>query len=110
MGECCEDNVRCVWAVGWNMPGYMPDSEPMHFETWQEARDAYCDELLRAADEHAEGLESFGAADKDAADPEATMAELDATIAAHIALLKARTAETEASFDIGQYRYWLERM
>lgn len=39
------------WVAGWNMPGYMPESEPAGFATWEEARDHLAAEMERAADE-----------------------------------------------------------
>lgn len=43
--------LRRPWAAGWNMPGYMPDSEPAHFETFEEARDYIASELNLIADQ-----------------------------------------------------------
>ena len=42
---------RQPWAVGWNMPGYMPDSDPSAFSDWDAARDYLYSELERAAEE-----------------------------------------------------------
>jgi hypothetical protein len=42
---------RTPWAAGWNMPGYMPDSEPVAFPDWSSAQAYILDELRRAADE-----------------------------------------------------------
>lgn len=35
-----------AWVAGWNMPGYMPDSEPAAFEDCDEARE-YIESVLR---------------------------------------------------------------
>ena len=42
---------RKVWSSGWNVPGYLPDDEPMNLDTWSAARDALMEELERARDE-----------------------------------------------------------
>lgn len=42
---------RQPWAVGWNMPGYMPDSEPTAFSDWESAQAYLHGELERAAEE-----------------------------------------------------------
>lgn len=42
---------RQPWAAGWNMPGYMPDSEPAAFSGWESARSYLRDEIERAAEE-----------------------------------------------------------
>lgn len=42
MNECCEHNPNgCNWAVGHNMPGYMPDNPAEHFEDWEDAFDHF---------------------------------------------------------------------
>lgn len=48
--EELEEN-RKPWAAGWNMPGYLPDSEPGAFAAWADARDYIEAELTRAADD-----------------------------------------------------------
>lgn len=45
---------RRVWSCGWNIPGYLPDDEPMHCDTWEQARDALAEELLAASEQYAE--------------------------------------------------------
>jgi hypothetical protein len=40
-----------AWIVGWNMVGYMPESEPYAFESHAEAKQALIDDLLRFADQ-----------------------------------------------------------
>jgi len=39
------------YIAGWNMPGYMPDSEPSAFETFDEAKRYIIEELKRCEDE-----------------------------------------------------------
>lgn len=41
-----------VWTAGHNMPGYLPESEPVTFETRKEALDYTVDELRRVADDY----------------------------------------------------------
>lgn len=43
-----------VWSSGWNIPGYLPDDEPMNFDTWEEARAALVEELLATSEQSAE--------------------------------------------------------
>ncbi|SRR6266571_1976414 len=40
-----------VYAAGWNMPGYMPDSEPAMFLDCEDARAYISDELDRVSEE-----------------------------------------------------------
>jgi len=40
-----------VWSSGWNIPGYLPEVDPMNFETWQEAADALREALEQARDD-----------------------------------------------------------
>lgn len=51
---------RKPWRAGWNMPGYMPDSEPAGFETFADARDYIVSELTTlwadASDDDAPGI------------------------------------------------------
>ena len=48
-----------VWSSGWNIPGYLPDVEPLNFETdeqdaWEQARDALACALEEARDDFQE--------------------------------------------------------
>lgn len=45
------------WAAGWNMPGYLPEDEPMACATWESARHALLLDVERA-DEGAWGATS----------------------------------------------------
>jgi len=52
------------YVAGTNMPGYLPDSEPVEFETFAEAKAYIVAEILRNAeyaetDEQAAKLEAF---------------------------------------------------
>jgi hypothetical protein len=45
------EGLRRHWAAGWNMPGYMPDSEPAFFVDWDDARNYIAGEIDRMAEE-----------------------------------------------------------
>lgn len=51
IGKCddCQDSP--MWCAGWNMPGYMPDSEPAMFDTRDEAKRYIIAELKRAEED-----------------------------------------------------------
>lgn len=34
-----------TWMAGWNMPGYLPETDPVEFDTWEDAR-SYIAETL----------------------------------------------------------------
>jgi hypothetical protein len=48
---------RKPWVAGWNMPGYMPDSEPASFETCDDAREYIGQEMLDASEALPDGEE-----------------------------------------------------
>ena len=39
------------FACGWNQPGYLPESDPVMCDTFDEAKELITDELDRAADD-----------------------------------------------------------
>lgn len=84
---------RKPWAAGWNMPGYMPDSEPAQFETFDDARDYISEEMRRAAD----GISSEG--DEEAAELEGAAARWEAI-----------ETEGEQGETVGNYHYWIARL
>lgn len=56
-----------MYVCGWNVPGYLPDDEPMTCDTWEEARDALVWELERLdCDPDDEGAAALFAACDDA--------------------------------------------
>lgn len=59
---------RKVWSSGWNIPGYLPEVDPMNFDTWVDARDALSGALHQAADDtsipHAEHQAYLDAIDR----------------------------------------------
>ena len=92
MNDCCEDNSKCRWGVGANMPGYMPDNDVAHFANWKDARAYYVEEVSRAIEE-AEKPECYSV--------EKRGAERAA---------KARKAQEFQSGKIENYIYWLSRI
>jgi pyruvate/2-oxoglutarate dehydrogenase complex dihydrolipoamide acyltransferase (E2) component len=83
------EDSRKPWAAGWNMPGYMPDSEPCAFASWEEARDYLVAELERAADEAEEETEEA----TDYAETAARFAGLP--------------DESEVGETVGAYHWWI---
>lgn len=78
---------RKPYAAGWNMPGYMPDSEPARFQSFEEAAAYIAEEMARDAEE----------------DPEAEhVANLEAAQSC-----LANAAGPEYGETIGAYHYWI---
>ena len=75
------------WVCGSNMPGYLPDCEPMVCDSWEAARDALTFELARYDSED----------DTENAQADAALALFDDAPAGH-----------ECSAQVGLYRYWIE--
>lgn len=40
-----------MFIAGWNQPGYLPESDPAEFDTFDEAKRYIIDEMLQLADE-----------------------------------------------------------
>jgi hypothetical protein len=84
--------LRKPWVAGFNMPGYLPDSEPSRFDTWGAARDYIVSELEREAESYQESMDDWQAnADGEAA----------------IERLNAATDEVEYGETIGNWHYWI---
>lgn len=81
---------RAPWAAGWNMPGYMPDSEPTAFADWESARDYIVSEMERSADDIEEQDDADGSALRDAA-----------------VRLAALPDESEVGETVGAYHWWV---
>lgn len=75
------------WVCGWNMPGYLPEMDPMECETWEAARDALLFELERYE-----------------TDDESEMGEIDAAIAFFSA---AAQQGRGCSYSVGRYAYFI---
>ena len=46
-----------VWSSGWNIPGYLPDVEPMNFDTYHKAWSALREALEQAAEDYEAGAD-----------------------------------------------------
>jgi hypothetical protein len=77
------------WLVTWNMPGYLPESEPIEFSVWEEAR-----EFL---------LSEFSTIDESHGDPEEEALEARGCYVEVAAL----PVDTEWSGEVGTYTYSL---
>jgi antirestriction protein len=93
------EGERKAWAVGWNMPGYMPDAEPSHHAEWSDARDSLIETLRLNCDE------AFDLAD-DISTAKARCAVYDAAIEA----LDALDEGAEFGSTIGNYHYWISKL
>lgn len=90
------------YTAGWNMPGYLPDSEPVAFQTADEAREYLADEMRREADIVDEGI-AAGHVDAALAETAAQLREA----ADALENLKTEKAGAEYGWTIGAYHYWL---
>jgi hypothetical protein len=88
-----------TWVVGYNMPGYMPDSEPHEHEDYEEAKAQLIDELAFARDD----------AEEDTANDPAKKAECEDLTKA-IGLLMAPNVKGEQGFTIGKWHYFLSEV
>lgn len=79
--ELQEKRDSAQFVAGWNMAGYMPDSEPMRFETANEAAQYLAQEMRERADMIEEGVDLSGPDDNgrdDSEEPRADVAEMRA--------------------------------
>lgn len=81
------------WVAGWNMPGYMPETEAALFDDWGDACRYLSEELSRYADEEAEA-ENWETAEQ----------------AEHAARLLEEEAEPRKPVTVqaGSYVWWME--
>jgi hypothetical protein len=88
------------YVAGWNMPGYMPDSEPAAFDTCDEARDYIADEMDRDADQEADSREATG--DRLHSDYATALTEA-------AQMMRGRVGDKGADYGetIGPFHYWL---
>lgn len=81
------------YIVGWNMPGYMPETDPVEFDDFAEAREYLVEELDRSTDMIAD---SGTYSEADFQEAEGAIAQVkDAQVPVHI------------DFPDG-YVYWIE--
>ncbi len=85
------------YVAGWNMPGYMPDSEPASFEAADDARSYIADAMRDAAD-------ADDADDADGADDAADAAD---AIADALEKLETEKNRAEYSGQVGKFVYWI---
>lgn len=83
-----------AYVAGWNMPGYMPDSEPARFQTWEDAAEYIGEEMARAA----ESLMDL---------PESAL-ESETLTASAIHIRSAAEMPKGYGETIGNYHYWIE--
>ena len=95
MNECCEHNSKCRWAVGSNMPGYMPDNHVEHFANYRDALRCFASDVERALD--------------DLPDDEQHRYTIERA-ALKRWQSKARTKAAEHQVRIGDYVYWVSRV
>jgi len=79
--ELQEKRDSAQFVVGWNMAGYLPDSEPLRFETADEAAQYLAQEMRERADMIEEGADLDGPDDNgrdDSEEPRADVAEMRA--------------------------------
>jgi hypothetical protein len=100
------ESERKPWVAGYNMPGYMPDSEPATFSDYESA----CNYIAARIEEEIESLHES----KDGVGPDIangvddTIAKLDAAIA-HINKMADDPKEPEYGETIGNYHYWIAK-
>lgn len=100
MNDCCKDNDKCRWAVGDNMPGFMPDNHVDHFANWHDARRAFINALERAAEDIEDDVTADETDTSDAAD----------TVLEARKRLRRSGKARECEVYIGDRVYFLSRM
>lgn len=93
--------LRKPWVAGWNMPGYMPDSEPARFETFEDARDYIADEMARWADE------PMTATDQWLVGRDAEVAASEADALTEASKRWSAFEEGEHGETVGKYHFWI---
>jgi hypothetical protein len=92
---------RKPWTAGYNMPGYMPDSEPCVFEEFADACAYIAECLEQVADDAASGADSAD----DLVTAEAIGATIDEAKARVLAMADKPAAEYGET--VGQYHYFI---
>jgi hypothetical protein len=96
IADGCVDDVP-LWSAGWNMPGYMPDSDPALFMDWSDARDYIAGEIRTTAEQDEE-------------DPEATQRVDDLREYADSLDNLKPDYDAEIGNTVGQYHYWVAKV
>lgn len=81
-----------VYSAGWNMPGYMPDSDPQLFGDADDAREYIADEIERYADEQDDECDA------------------DALAIIRDAAESCRDGSGEYGNTVGEYHYFVTRV
>lgn len=97
-----EFNTRIVFCAGYNMPGYVPESEPAQFDSFEEARDYILDELAFELAGEEDRLACDVPADE-RRDCIAYMQQLEETIES------TRSLRTPFTLNVGKWAYWVEQ-
>jgi hypothetical protein len=102
--------TRTVYNAGWNMPGYLPDSEPAQFDDADEAREYiaenmvdYADSLVESTDDNAESVAALLAVAEQVRDGDG---ELGVTVAGWHYWITADTVDNEDAEE--QCLEWLQ--
>jgi hypothetical protein len=91
------------WVAGWNMPGCLPESDPVEFDTWVEARDYLRDELdhvLKNDDGYSTNVSQRA---------RFALRELDPADFDGMLTWSAKEEDSWSSANIGGYVYWIMR-
>lgn len=83
--------ARAPWIAGYNMPGFMPDSEPCGFSSFDDAREYIVSEMKREIDQYDD-------AESD------VITDLEGAI---VRLGEVQCDETEYGETIGKWHYWI---
>lgn len=84
-----------IWSAGFNMPGYMPESEPARFGNSDDAREYIADEMTNYADSLADSSDEADEAKSQA------LTEAADTV---------RDGAGEYGQTVGQYHYWVSKV
>ena len=66
--EASEPAIKIKWVAGWNIPGYLPESDPALFDEWQDAHGYIYDAVQRFWDEDAQASDPDAPGDSEQAD------------------------------------------
>jgi len=99
--------ARAPWVAGWNMAGYMPDSEPDNYESRGDAREAVITELRERAEQDEESADHEEQQD-DIELAETLRLKAREYEAAAIAL-EGSESEDEESVTANNWAFWIAR-
>lgn len=114
--ELREQAEGCKYSAGFNMPGYMPDSEPAEFDDADDARSYIAEEMRRSAEQAEEQADSISDADdyeetaRKGSSPRAALraqAEELREMADRLDDLSTEGPGAEFGATIGEWHYWI---